>query len=340
MIDNTVKFPAAKAPIRLRSLDFVDLYVSLYEDLPSYYQIFDFGTHIMRQMDLPPEYRDDVAQLRAELEKALQDGNETGLTYDGMRLRVSKAMTTRRQTWAAMRRVRQRPPAIEDLGFTLPITETLDELGKRDGLVLICGSTGQGKTTTASALLYDYLIRYGGVAFTIEDPVEYLIDGRHGEAGLCYQVEVKEEKDWAEWLKRSLRWHPRYIMVGEVRTPEAANQLLRAATSGHLVITTMHAGSMEEGLEGLLHLAEQAIGAQAAILLAAGLTGVMHQGFMAHSVQSRLYTTEAGNLGDPVRALIRERHIGQMSTFVDQQMARRAQNIHPNLFRDNRKAGA
>ena len=307
----------------LRDLDFVDLYVSLHADLPSHYQVAAPGTYITLPRDLPDAYHGDVARLRALLEEVLKDRDETGLSYDGMRLRASRAFTTREEYWVALRRIEELPSAVERLGFTAPIVEALRELGAREGLVLICGGTGQGKTTTAGALLYDYLRRYGGVAFTIEDPVEYMLDGRHGENGLCYQVEVKQESDWADYLKRSLRWHPRYIMVGELRTPEAANQLLRAANSGHLVITTMHSGSLEEGLEGILHLGEQAIGEHAPILLASGLTAVLYQSFRKHSVVSRLYVAEQGNLGDPVRALIRERHIGQATTFVDQQMARR-----------------
>ena len=312
-------------PASLADLDFVDLYISIAGDRPSYYQYAEPGTFIMLPQDLPPDYHDDVLNLRGQLADALKDRDETGLTHDGMRLRASKVTTTRGETWIALRRVADRPPAVEKLGFSLPVIRALRELGKREGLVLICGGTGQGKTTTATALLYDYLQRYGGVSFTIEDPVEYLIDGRHGESGLCYQIEAREDEDWAKYLKTGLRWHPRYIMVGELRTPEAANQLLRAANSGHLVITTVHSGSLEEGLEGILHLGEQAIGDHAPILLASGLTAVLYQNFRPHSVEARLYVAEAGNLGDPVRALIRERKIGQATTFVDQQMARRDQ---------------
>jgi twitching motility protein PilT len=317
------KFLARLESFWLHDLDFVDLYVSLYKDLPSYYQKADPGKFNVMPHNLPPEYKADVAQLRQELEIVLSDVEETSLTYDGMRLRISKAVTTRGETWAALRRVDLFPPVLDKLGFTLPNMNTLRDIGSRDGLILICGGTGQGKTTTANAILYDYLNRYGGVAFTIEDPVEYLLDGCHGTTGLCYQVEVKEEEDWAKYLKRALRWHPRYIMVGEIRTPEAVNQLLRAANSGHLVITTMHAGSIEEGLEGLLQLARPALGDMAATLLASGLTAVLHQSFMVHSVTSRLYVTQEGNLGEPVRALVRERHIGQITTFVDQQEAKR-----------------
>ncbi|MGE3623990.1 MAG: ATPase, T2SS/T4P/T4SS family [Bdellovibrionales bacterium] len=314
----------ASEPKWLHDLGFIDLYVSLGVDLPSYYQTAEPGSFIVLPRDLPGAYAGDVAQLRKELEGALREVEEAGITFDGMRLRASKVRNTRGETWAALRRIEEKPPAIDGLGFTAPIVQALADLGKREGLVLVCGGTGQGKTTTAASLLHHYLVRHGGVAFTIEDPVEYLLDGRHGEAGLCYQVEAKREADWAELLKRALRWHPRYIMVGELRTPEAANQLLRAANSGHLVITTMHSGSLVEGLEGVLHLAEQAIGDHAPILLASGLAAVLYQNFLPHSVDGTLYVTESGNLGDSVRALIRERHIGQATTFVDQQMARRS----------------
>ncbi len=306
----------------LFDLPFIDLYISLYKDLPSYYQAVEAGSFTLQQKDLSDDYQADISKLRTILEEALKDEAETGVTFGAMRLRASKIINTRKQAWVALRRIEERPPSIDSLGFTQPMTNVMHELGKRDGLILICGATGQGKTTTAGAMMYDYLYRYGGVAFTIEDPVEYQMDGRHGESGLCYQVEAHRDEDWAEYLKRSLRWHPRYIMVGELRTPEAASQLLRAATSGHLVITTLHSGSLEEGLEGLLHLAEQAIGEHAPILLAAGLTAIIHQHILAHSIQPRLVVTEPGNFGDPIRALIRGRHIGQITTFVDQQMAR------------------
>jgi twitching motility protein PilT len=285
------------------------------------------GTLTMLPNDLPPAYHSDIVELRRQLEIVLQDIDETALTYDGLRLRASKLVTPRGETWVALRLIETHPPALDALGFTLPVVQALHELGKREGLVLICGGTGQGKSTTAGSMLYDYLTSYGGVAITIEDPVEYPLEGRHGESGLCYQVDVKDEADWAKYLKRSLRWHPRYILLGELRTPEAANQLLRAANSGHLAITTLHSGSLEEGLEGVMHLGEQAIGPQAPILLASGLAAVLYQTFLAHSVLTRLYVTDSNNLGDPVRSLIRERKIGQATTYVDQQMARQDQGL-------------
>jgi len=308
----------------LNDLAFIDLYVSLFEDLPSYYQALEPGSFILMQRDLSREYHDDILKLRARLEQALQDEDETSISFDGLRLRASKIVNTHQQTWVALRRLEKCPPALDSLGFTIPVANALRELGRRDGLILICGATGQGKTTTAASLLYDYLYRYGGLAFTVEDPVEYQMDGRHGDTGLCYQVEAQKDDDWAHYIKRSLRWHPRYIMVGEVRTADAASQLLRAATTGHLVIATLHSGSLEEGLEGLLHLAEQSSKGHASVLLASGLTAIVHQQIAAQGLRARMVITESGNLGDSVRSLIRQHHIGQITTFVDQQMARMA----------------
>lgn len=97
-------------------------------------------------------------------------------------------------------------------------------------------------------------------SLTIESPAEYVVQGRHGDAGQCFQMEIKDDEDWGAALKRALLWAPRYLYVGEVRTPQAAEQLLRAATSGHTVITTVQAGAPEEAFTGLLFLAEQAMG--------------------------------------------------------------------------------
>ncbi|HEU0117923.1 MAG TPA: ATPase, T2SS/T4P/T4SS family, partial [Alphaproteobacteria bacterium] len=157
-----------------------------------------------------------------------------------------------------------------------------------------------------------------------EDPVEFMLKGRHGDGGHCFQVEVHQEEDWAVSLKRALRWAPRYIYVGEIRTPKAAEQLLRAATTGHLVITTVHAGAPEEALMGLIFLAEQAMGPGVQNILAAGLTGLIYQTMRESGPYIKYLFTEPDSPGDPVRSLIRENKIGMLSTYIDRQAARLA----------------
>lgn len=315
----------------LSRLDFMDIYVRLDGDTPAHYRQATITEGMQIDADVPPEYQADLSRLAAALRKDFP-GVEKGLSYSGMRLRASKLATANGQMWAALRRIPELPMSAEKLGFIPQLLPILRGLGKRSGLILLCGSTGEGKTTTASSLLIDYLENYGGVAFTIEDPVEYNLEGRRGKNGYCHQSEIEDEAQWGLMLKRSLRWHPRYIFVGEIRTPDAANQLLRAATSGHTVLATMHAGSMEEALEGLLQLAEQELGERAALLLAAGLTAVVHQQLTPLGINAGFMVTEAGNSGAPIRALIRDKRIGQSRTFADQQMALLMKN--GRIFRD------
>ena len=240
-----------------------------------------------------------------------------------MRFRQSYQKLANGQEWTILRRINARVPTLGDLSIAGHIVPHLHRLGQRDGLILISGPTGHGKTTTSFALLADYLRRYGGVGITIEDPVEYALDGPVGDYGYCYQVQVDHHEDWATPLKRALRWTPRYMLVGEVRSPRAAEQILRAATTGHLVITTIHAGSVEESFMGLIHLAEQAIGSGAAnFMLAQGLTAAWHQTLGATGPYLRYVFTEENNNGDPIRSLIRENKIGMINSYIDKQAAR------------------
>lgn len=316
---------------KLSDLNFVDLYVCLEGPGEAHYHEQVSGKSDGNDKEVPPEFQEAVGELGNYLKAKFVD-DEMGLTFEGVRMRAAKVRTAGGLMWASLRKINSVPPPVEKLGFLPALVPHLRALGKRHGLILLCGSTGQGKTTTASSLLADYLNNLGGVAFTIEDPVEYDLEGRHSEHGYCYQVEVKEDDEWAHMLKRSLRWHPRYIFVGELRTPEAANQLLRAATSGHLVITSMHAGSIEEALEGLLQLGEQSVGERATTLLATSLTAIIHQTIVAQGLQAQFFITEPLNPASPFRNCIREKRIGQTRTFIDQQMALLTQG--GRLFRE------
>ncbi len=305
---------------KLTDLPFVDLYVCLEGDGKAHYNRSATGKIMDQDINVPPEFAEDVENLTNFLRTNFTE-DEMGLTYEGIRLRAAKARTSGGLLWAALRRINDVAPALNKLGFPPALVPHLRNLGQRDGLILLCGATGQGKTTTSSSLLMDFLLTYGGVAFSIEDPVEYDMEGRRGKSGVCYQIEVQEDHEWALMLKRALRWHPRYIFVGEIRTPDAANQLLRAATSGHLVITTMHAGSIEEALEGMLQLAEQSLGDRATLLLATGITAVVHQTITPMGLNAHFYITDPSSPGSPFRSCIREKRIGQTRTHIDSQSA-------------------
>ncbi|MBI1273525.1 MAG: hypothetical protein GC131_05535 [Alphaproteobacteria bacterium] len=298
----------------LRDLNFSDLYVRLDQKEVALYLPRKAGrTHA--NLEVPPEYAAVTERLAAELNK--RQDSDGSMDFEGLRFRLSKQHMADGTHWACIRRINTDIPELEKLGLMPTLLNHMRQLGQRDGLVVVSGATGQGKTTTATALLVDFLRHYGGTAVTIEDPTEYIIKGRHGDSGFCFQVEVGSDEEWASALKRSLRWAPRYIFVGEIRTPKAAEQLLRAASTGHLVVTTVHAGAPEEALMGIIHLAEQAMGPGVENILSSSLTAVIYQTMREMGPYIRYLFTEENAPGDPVRSLIRERKIGMISTYID-----------------------
>jgi twitching motility protein PilT len=317
------KTPGAGGGSRLRDLPFMDLYIRIDEDGKGLSRYRSPGRDYSNNWSrvLPEQYRADTRAICEELRGAI-DNPDSAYQYDGMRFRLSYQKLATGQEWVILRRISTRVPTLEELAIAPHIIEYLRKLGKRDGLILISGPTGHGKTTTSFSLFADYMRRLGGVGISVEDPVEYLLDGPVGEYGYCYQVQVSKSEDWATPLKRALRWTPRYMLVGEVRSPQAAEQILRAATTGHLVITTIHAGSVEDSLFGLLHLAEQSIGHAANHMLAQGLTAAWHQTLNASGPFLRYVFTEENNNGDPIRGLIRESKIGMINSYIDKQAAR------------------
>ena len=305
----------------LDNLPFIDLYVRLDQPDQAYYRSKDRAKSIISQL-VPPEYQETIDRFMMAVNHKLEVHNDGAIAFDGVRCRLSRQKLSDGSHWVCARRINTVIPDIDKLNLSPLVVNHMMGLGRRDGLIIISGATGQGKTTTAVALLAHYLKTYGGTAMTIEDPCEFMLAGRHGVGGQCFQVEVEQEEDWEIGLKRALRWAPRYIYVGEIRTPKAAEQVLRAASTGHLVITTVHAGAIEEALMGIFFLAEQSMGSGVYNLLATGLTALVTQALGETGAHLKYLYTEENTPGDPVRSLIREAKIGMLSTYVDRISAR------------------
>lgn len=133
---------------------------------------------------------------------------------------------------------------IENVGITR-LSEWKKGIHEPHGICLICGPTGSGKTTTLNATITS-LNRFEKSINTIEDPVEYSIP-------FVTQVNTNPTVglDFARGLKAFLRMDPDVIVVGEIRDIETANIAIKAAETGHLVLGTLHTGSIEGALERL-----------------------------------------------------------------------------------------
>ena len=156
-------------------------------------------------------------------------------------------------------------PSLDDLALPPGWRELmLDPDLLYGGLVLFTAPNGQGKTTTASAMVRSRLEKFSGKATTVEDPPEVPLNGWHRN-GHCSQIPVvsslhKKERGYAEALHDSLRFFPTIsgggtiLFVGEIRDPESAAQTLLAASNGHLVIATMHGATIPKALARMVHL--------------------------------------------------------------------------------------
>ncbi len=138
---------------------------------------------------------------------------------------------------------------LSDLGFPDPIVATLKELVEiPNGLILVTGPTGSGKTTTLYALLSTIIGKERNI-ITLEDPVEYELPG-------IIQSEIDPDHDFtfAAGLRSILRHDPDVILVGEIRDLETAQTAVNAALTGHLVLSTLHTNSAIEAIPRFLSM--------------------------------------------------------------------------------------
>lgn len=138
---------------------------------------------------------------------------------------------------------------LADLGFPEEIEESLKKLSQiPNGLILVTGPTGSGKTTTLYSLLSTLTGKERNI-ITIENPVEYELPG-------VVQSQVDESKGFtfAEGLKSILRSDPDIVLVGEIRDLETAQTAIDASLTGHLVFATLHTNSAVEAIPRLLSM--------------------------------------------------------------------------------------
>lgn len=138
---------------------------------------------------------------------------------------------------------------IEELGFRPDIIKIIKaQLGRAAGAILMTGPTGSGKTTSLYAFL-QYLNEEGTKIITIEDPVEYHVEGVSQT-----QVDKSKEYTFSNGLRAIVRQDPDVILVGEIRDEETAEIAMNAALTGHIVLTTLHTNDAAGSIPRLINL--------------------------------------------------------------------------------------
>jgi twitching motility protein PilT len=164
--------------------------------------------------------------------------------------RFRASIFKQRNRWGAvMRTIPFAIPDFEPLNLP-PVIRTIAEA--RRGLVIVTGATGNGKSTTIAAIIHHIIQQERLHVVTVEDPIEFLFPGGKG---LAIQREVgSDTASYSDALRAALRQDPDIIMVGELRDRESADICLKAAETGHLVITSLHTPDVPRAIGRLMGL--------------------------------------------------------------------------------------
>lgn len=277
---------------------------------------------------VPAPYADDLQCILDEI-NAEPRAREFFLRHDGVPYRVARIDSIEGKGYF-MRRPKYPIPPLDSLGLPASMSETLLKLGQSSGMVLIAGATGSGKSTTMYALLKQLVAARGDIAVAVEDPPEIPAQGVYGDRGqgLWYQIDAHSVGGFEVAMVAAMRYNPRYIMLGEIREPKVANEAIRAAVNGHLVLATIHGSSLTGAIMALQQIAAAGAGSQdlARSILADGLAAVIHQELRPDPEQPGRRKLHADMLcfGQDLglRAKIRTGKLEQLSTDIEAQRLR------------------
>ena len=174
---------------------------------------------------------------------------------------------------AAIRALSLDVPQVEEIGFPNDVWE--DIIDRKQGLVLLTGITGAGKSTTIASLIGRISDKSASRIFTVEDPIEYIFPQKHS---IISQREVgRDVQSFHGGLKEMMREDPDIIFVGEMRDAETIAMTLMAAETGHLVFSTLHTRDVTGSVTRILDYFPEGRQAEVRNQLSLGLAYIISQ---------------------------------------------------------------
>ncbi len=213
---------------------------------------------------------------------------------------------------AAFRRIPLEIPDINSLGLP-PVVINLAR--KPNGLVLVTGPTGMGKTTTLASMIDLINNERECLVMCIEDPIEFI---HNNKKSIIKQREVySDTHSFAQALRHTLRQDPNVIVVGEMRDLETIATALTAAETGHLVLATLHTPDAPQTINRIIDVFPPHQQQQIRFQLSDCLQGVISQLLLPHaSGKGRVLASEIMTATPAIRNLIREQEIEQIPTLM------------------------
>ena len=206
-------------------------------------------------------------------------------------------------------------PIIKSLA-ELGLTETAVDLARRpNGLVLVTGPTGVGKTTTFNSLIDQINRERRCRIITIEDPIEFM--HTHKKSVVLQREVHSDTRSFAVALRHILRQDPDIIGIGEMRDLETITTAITAAETGHLVIATLHTCDAQQTIDRIVDVFPPHQQEQVRVQLANSLQGIISQQLLPNVEKSgRVMACELMLATPAIRRLIRENKIPQIDTFI------------------------
>lgn len=206
------------------------------------------------------------------------------------------------------------PNAVQDL-TTLGVPASVGQLlTHNQGLVLVTGPTGHGKSTTLAAMVNKLSEERRAHIITIEDPIEYVFP--HKKSVISQREVGFDTPSFASALRSALREDPDIVLVGEMRDQETIEAALQMAETGHLVLTTLHTNSAAQAANRIIDIFPAHQQEQVRVQLSEVLLGIVSQRLMPRLQGGRVLASEVMIANSAVRSIIREGKTHQLPNLI------------------------
>lgn len=268
----------------------------------------------LQPMDQPELTAENVKKiihslLTDEQQKIFEDDLEIDFAYalsDSARFRIN-AFNHSRGSGAAFRVIPNKVPTLEELGMPAILKELCEH---RNGIVLVTGPTGSGKSTTLAAMVDHINATKTKHILTIEDPIEFT---HNCKKCLVNQRELnRDTHSFSNALRSALREDPDVILVGEMRDLDTIRLALTAAETGHLVFATLHTNSAAKTIDRIIDVFPGVEQSMIRSMLSESLRAVLAQTLLKRVDNGRIAAQEILIATPAIRNLIRENKIPQM----------------------------